>query len=124
MRRQHFTGEVSGDLEVWDDGDGLDLLGPGELDVVADSVGRLRRGLARVDAACRGGQDFAEGDLDALDVFGLQGAEVGADEAAVQRGADVVGMSLWFVCELHCTGMLRVSRLARGLLTNHQTEIE
>lgn len=99
VRRQDLAGKVGGDLEVGNDGDGLNLLGPGELDVVADAVGRLGRGLAGVDAAGRGGEDLAERDLDALDVFGLQGAEVGADEAAVQRGADVVGVSLCNVCE-------------------------
>lgn len=94
MRRQHLAGLMRGDLEVGDDGDGLDLPGPGELDVVADAVGGFRRCLAGVDAAGRGREDLAERDLDPLDVLGLQGAEIGADEAAVQRGADVVRVSL------------------------------
>jgi hypothetical protein len=62
--------------------------------MVADAVGRGRGRLARVDAAGRGGQDLGQGDLDALDIFGLQGPQVGADEAAVEGGADVVRVAL------------------------------
>ena len=91
---QNLTGLGGRDLELGDDGDGLDLGGPGELDVVADAV-RGRRGLdARVDAALRGGQHLAEGDLLAGDVLGGQGLEVGADEAAEEGGADVVRVAL------------------------------
>jgi len=80
--------------KVRDDGHGLDLLGPRKLDVVADADGRLRRLLARVDAAGRRRQDLAQGNLDASHVLGLQGHQVRADEATKQRRADIVGMSL------------------------------
>lgn len=83
------------DDKVGNDGYRLDLLGPGERDAVADAVRRARGHLARVDAAGGLGEDLAEGDLDARDVLGLQGLQVGADEAAEEGRADVVGVSLW-----------------------------
>lgn len=96
-----------GNLELGDDGHGLDLGSPGELDVVADAVGR-RRGLdAGVDTAGGGGKDLAEGDLSAGGLFGGEGLEVGADEATEEGGADVVGVTLcsfWLVIFLGSKG--------------------
>ncbi len=40
LRRQHLARLGCGDLELGDDGDGLDLGGPGEFDVVANAVRR------------------------------------------------------------------------------------
>jgi hypothetical protein len=88
---------VRGDLEVGDDGDGLDLLGPGELDVVADAVRRVRGLLARVLAAGRRGEHLTKRDLCPGDVLGGQGLEVCSDEASVEGSADIVGVSLWGV---------------------------
>lgn len=93
--RQHRPRVVRRDDKVRDDGYRLNLLGPGERDAVADAVGRARGHLARVDAASRLGEDLAEGDLGTRHVLGLQGLEVGADEAAEEGGADVVGVALW-----------------------------
>lgn len=93
--RQHRPRVVRRDDKVRDDGYRLDLLGPGERDAVADAVGRARGHLASIDTAGRLRKDLAEGDLDARDVLGLQRLEVGADEAAEEGGADVVGVSLW-----------------------------
>lgn len=95
LLRQHLAGAVRGHLKVRDDGHGLDLPGPGELDVVADAVRGLRGPLARVLAAGRRGEHLAKGDLGAGHVLGRQGLEVGADEAAVQGGSDVVGVPFW-----------------------------
>lgn len=83
------------DDKVRDDGDGLDLLGPGEGDAVADAERRLRRLLARVDAARRLGQHLADGDLGARHVLGLEGLEIRADEAAEECRAHVVGVSFY-----------------------------
>lgn len=91
---KNLAGLGGGNLEFGNDGHGLDFGSPGELDVVADAVGR-RRGLdARVDTAGGGGEDLTEGNLSAGGLLGGEGLEVGADKATEEGGADVVGVAL------------------------------
>lgn len=82
VRRQDLARLGRRHLERGHDGDGLDLLGPGELDVVADAEGRHGRALAGVLTTCRRGQDFAQGDFDTCDILRRQRLEVCADEAS------------------------------------------
>lgn len=72
----------SGNDKVGDDGDGLDLLGPLELPVVADALGRFWRSLAGVNAAGGSREDFAQGDLYPSHILGLELVEVGSHEAS------------------------------------------
>lgn len=81
-------------LEIRDDGNGLDLLGPRELDVVTNSVGRVRGLLSSILSSGWRRENLTERDFCAGDVLGGQGLEVGSDEAAVEGSADIVRMSL------------------------------
>ena len=66
---QNLTSPGCRYLEFWDDGDCLDLLGPGELDVMTNADWRLRGPLAGIFSASRGREDFAEWDLDPGHIF-------------------------------------------------------
>lgn len=91
---QHLTGLGGGHLELGDDGDGLDLRCPGELDVVANADGGLWRLDSSVDASCRGREHLTKGNLLAGHVFWLQGFEIRPDEAAVESCSDIVRVAL------------------------------
>lgn len=95
---ENSTGLVGGDLEVGDDGHGLDLLGPGELDVVTDSMRRVRGRLASVLTTGWRRKNLAEGDFCPRDVLGGQGLEVSSDEPTIQSSSDIVRMSLYNLC--------------------------
>lgn len=62
---------------------------------MADSDGRFGGLFARVDAAGGFGEDFAEWDFDARDVFWFEVAEVCAYEAAEEGCGDVIGVSFY-----------------------------
>jgi hypothetical protein len=91
---QHFASAKGGNDKVWDDGNSLDLLCPGELNVVADAIGRRGRLLASVDASRWRRQHLGDWDLDSCDVLRRKGLEIRADEATEEGGADVVRVSL------------------------------
>lgn len=91
---KNLASTMRGNLEVWDNGDGLDLLGPGELDVMSDTDGRVRGLLARVLSSGRRREDLAQGDLCSGNVLGCQGLEIGSDKASVECSSDIVRMSL------------------------------
>jgi hypothetical protein len=76
--------------------------------VVADAVRRLGRLRPRVDAACRRGEHLAERDLDARHVLGRQRLEVGADEAAKERRANIVRVAFLFHVSHKCKAMCLV----------------
>lgn len=59
-----------------------------------DAARGLGWDLARVDSAGRGWQHLAQGDLGPGDVFGSQGLQIRADEAAEEGGTDVVRVPL------------------------------
>ena len=126
LRRQHLARLGCGDLELGDDGDGLDLGGPAELDVVADAVRRRRRLRARVDAPGRRGEHLAQRDLDAGHVLGRQRLEVGAHEAAKEGSAHVVRVAFWL------SPVSASSSLEKGIRhskdsrrpTDHQTKVK
>jgi|SRR5687767_15051446 hypothetical protein len=92
---QNLAGLVRRDDEVRDDGNGLDLLRPGELDVVANAVWRLWWPLASVFTPCWGRKHFTERNLCAGGILRGQRLEVSSDEAAKECGTDIVGMSLY-----------------------------
>lgn len=83
--------------KVRDDGHGLDLARPRELDVVANAVRRLWRPLACVDTACWSGQDLTKRYLGSRNILGLQRLQVSSNKASEQRGTDIVRVPL---CEL------------------------
>lgn len=94
LRRENRSRLGRGDLEIGDDGHGLDLLGPGELDVMANPPWWVRGPHACVDASRRGREDLGQWDLCASRVLGSERLEVGAHEAPVQGGTHIVGMAL------------------------------
>lgn len=87
---KHSASTVGGDYEIRDDGNGLDLLGPVELDVVSNAVRGRGRLLASIDTAGRCGQHLTQGDLCSRNVLRRERLEVGSDKASVQGGADIV----------------------------------
>lgn len=91
---KHLTGSVCWDLEIGDDSNGLDLLTPGELDVVTNSERRRRGLLSGILTSSWCGEDFTDGDFSAGNVLGSQRLQVGSDESSVQGSSDIVGMSL------------------------------
>lgn len=80
-------------LELGDDGDGLDLGGPWEFDVVADAMGRLGWLHPGVDTPCRCRENLAERDLDASHILGFQWVQIGADKSAVKSCSNIVGVA-------------------------------
>lgn len=70
-------------LEIRDDGNSLDLLGPRELDMVADSMRRVRGLLSSILSSGGRRKNLTERNFCTSNVFGGQGFEVGSDEAAV-----------------------------------------
>jgi hypothetical protein len=86
---------VCSNLEIRDDGNSLDLLGPGELDMVTDSVRRVRGLLSGVFASSGRREDLTERNFCSGYILGGQGLEVCSDETTVEGSSDIVGMSLW-----------------------------
>ena len=72
--------------------------------------GRFGGLFARVDAAGGFGEDFAEWDFDARDVFGFEVAEVCAYEAAEEGCGDVIGVSFYSLLDMQWP-LFRGSRL-------------
>lgn len=93
--RQDCTRLGRGDEKLGHNGHSLDLLVPGKFNVVANTEWRLRGLLSRVHATGGGGEHLTQRDLDAGCVFGLEGHEVGSDEATKQSSADIVRMPLY-----------------------------
>jgi hypothetical protein len=81
-------------LEVRDNSNSLDLLGPGELDMVTNSVGRVRRLLARVLTSGWRRENFTKRNFGSGNVLGGQGLEICSDETSVEGSSDIVRMSL------------------------------
>ena len=69
---QDPTGIGGREHEIGNDGNGLDLLGPGKLPIMADAYRGLWWSLARIDSPCGRGQDFTQRDLLAGDVLRLE----------------------------------------------------
>lgn len=82
-------------LEIGDDGNGLDLLSPGELDMVTDSVRRVRGLLSGIFTSGGRGEDLTERNFCSGYILRGQGLEVGSDETTVEGSSNIVGMSLW-----------------------------
>lgn len=80
---QDAPGFGRGDLELRDDGDGLDLLRPGELLVVADADRGFWWFQSRVHSSFEFWEDFTEGDLFPLCVFWTQVVQIRADESSI-----------------------------------------
>jgi hypothetical protein len=82
-------------LEIRDDGNSLDLLGPRELDMVTDSVRRVRGLLSSILSSSWRRKNLTKRNFCTSNVFGGQGLEVGSDETSVEGSTDIVRMSLW-----------------------------
>lgn len=82
-------------LEIRDNSNSLDLLGPGELDMVTDSVRRVRGLLSSIftSGGCR--ENLTERNFCSGYILRGQGLEVGSDETAIKGSSNIVGMSLW-----------------------------
>jgi hypothetical protein len=91
---QHLPRLCGGQLKIRNYGDRLDLGGPAKTTEMADVEGRLRRLQTGIDAASGRGQHLGEGDLLAGHVDGIELVEIGANEAPVQGGGDIVRVSL------------------------------
>jgi len=81
---QNAACACSANLELRDDGNALDLLGPRETNVSADVVRRDGRLQASVHTTLGCGKDLSQRNFLALHVLGVEFLEVAANEATVK----------------------------------------
>lgn len=93
LRRQHRSRLSRSHLKIRDDSHSLDLFGPRELDMMANSHGWIRRSRAGINPARRSREDLGQGDLNASHIFWRKRLEIGSHKPAVQCRANVVGVS-------------------------------
>lgn len=89
LRRSH--------LKVGDDSHGLDLLGPGELDMVTDADWWARWRDACVNTARRSRKHLCQRDFNTSHVLSSKRLEIRSHKATVQCGSNIVGVALCVV---------------------------
>jgi hypothetical protein len=97
LQRENLACLGCGDFKLRNDGDGLDLGGPRELDVVADAVWWRRRLRPGVDTAGWRRKHLAQGYLHARYILRGQRLKVRANEATEECSTDVIRVTLFFI---------------------------